>query len=334
MNILVTGGAGYIGSHTVFKLIEAGHEVAVFDNLEYGHREAIDIIQEITESSVRFYLGNLLNYEGVEYAIEDFQPDAIVHFAAYAYVGESVTDPVKYYQNNISGGVNLLKAMQTHKVDKIVFSSTCAIFGQPDTLPISENLPKKPINPYGRSKLMFEQILGDADKAYGIKNVCLRYFNAAGAEPRGFLGEDHDPETHLIPLVINTALGKRESISIFGTDYDTEDGTCIRDYIHVLDLADAHVKAVEYLETSMKSEKINLGTGKGASVKEIIVRVKELTKKLIMVREEPRREGDPAVLVADNARAKKILHWDPEYTLDDILSHAVKWHMTKDTFEY
>ncbi|MFW5720431.1 MAG: UDP-glucose 4-epimerase GalE [Candidatus Dojkabacteria bacterium] len=334
MKILVSGGAGYIGSHTVFKLIETGHEVAVFDNLEYGHREAIDIIQEITESSVRFYLGNLLNYEDIEYAIEDSQPDAIVHFAAYAYVGESVTDPVKYYQNNISGGVNLLKAMQTHNVDKIVFSSTCAIFGQPDTLPISENLPKKPINPYGRSKLMFEQILGDADKAYGIKNVCLRYFNAAGAEPRGFLGEDHDPETHLIPLVINTALGKRESISIFGTDYDTEDGTCIRDYIHVLDLADAHVKAVEYLETTMKSEKINLGTGKGASVKEIIVSVKELTEKLIMVREEPRREGDPAVLVADNARAKQILGWEPVYSLDDMLSHAVKWHMTKDTFEY
>lgn len=331
--ILITGGAGYIGSHTLLKFIEAGYEVAVFDSLENGHRESLDIIKEISESNFRFYQGDLKNPEDILHAVEDFEPEGIIHFAAYALVGESTSNPNKYYENNLYGGVNLLKALETKWVKKIVFSSTCAIFGQPEAEKISEDLPKSPINPYGKSKLMFEEVLKDADSAHGIKFVALRYFNAAGGDPLGRIGEDHDPETHLIPLILATVKGERDEIAIFGTDYDTPDGTCIRDYIHVFDLASAHIKAFEYLDNG-QSDVFNLGTGNGSSVKEVIEKVKSITQKEFKVVERERRAGDPARLIADNAKAVKKLGWKPEYNIDQMIEHAWKWKSGKERFEY
>jgi UDP-glucose 4-epimerase len=334
MKILVIGGAGYIGSHTVLELLSQGYEVAVFDSLEKGHKEALDIIREKAEDNFPFYQGNLLNYDDINHAISDFAPEGVIHFAAYIEVGESVKDPIKYYTNNVEGGLNLLKSMRANNVKNIVFSSTAAVFGQPEEFPIKETTPKAPINPYGKSKLMFENILQDASDAYGLNYVALRYFNACGAQPDGFIGEDHEPESHLIPIIMDAAQEKRESISIYGTDYDTPDGTCIRDYIHILDLADAHIKAIEYMVRENKSDQFNLGNGTGYSVKEIIETVKRVTGKEFTVIESERRPGDPAILIADNTKAKEVLKWSPKYNLDDIITSAWRWESGKAKFDY
>ncbi len=321
--ILVTGGAGYIGSHTVRYLLEHGYkpeDIIVFDNLVYGH-------QDFVPEGVTYIKGDLLNKSNIDQVFKDNSIDGVIHFAAYAYVGESMTNPGKYFENNVVGGLNLLEAMILGGCKKIVFSSSCATYGTPSKVPITEDLPTNPINPYGETKLMFEKILTWYWQLHQIKSVRLRYFNAAGA---GYgIGEAHEPEPHLIPLVINTALGKRKSVSIYGTDYPTPDGTCIRDYIHVLDLADAHLKALEYLDKSgSTTDFFNIGTGKGTSVREIINEVKKHQPKF-EVKEEPVRPGDPAELVADPTKANKILGWKSRYTIENIINDAWSWHSSE-----
>ncbi len=323
--VLVTGGAGYIGSHTVLALQQAGYTVIVLDNLVYGHRDIAESVLKVTliegDTNDRALLDRLFT----EYDIA-----AVMHFAAYAYVGESVNDPAKYYRNNVVGTLTLLEAMVAHNVKKFVFSSTCASYGVPKTIPIPEDHPQAPINPYGMSKLMVEHILADFDRAYDFKAVRFRYFNAAGADPQGRLGEDHNPETHLIPLVLMAALGKRPSISIFGTDYPTPDGTCIRDYIHVSDLADAHVQGLEYLLKGGDSQIFNLGNGNGFSVKEVIDTARQVTGREIVAVECDRREGDPPALVGSSDRARKILGWNPKYSdITEIIRHAWQWHQKR-----
>lgn len=324
--ILVTGGAGYIGSHAVLALKRAGYEVVVLDNLVYGHRDLVEKLQ------VNLIVGDTSDRTLLDHLFTNHNISAVMHFAAYAYVGESVTDPSKYYRNNVIGTLTLLDAMMAASIKKFVFSSTCATYGIPKTVPIPEDHPQNPINPYGASKLMVERMLSDFDTAYDFKSVCFRYFNAAGADPNGLLGEDHNPETHLIPLVLQTALGKRESVSIFGTDYDTSDGTCIRDYIHVTDLANAHVLGLEYLLKAGDSTVFNLGNGNGFSVQEVIETAKEVTGKEIKVQKCDRRPGDPPILVGSSDKARTILGWHPQYgDLKDILSHAWKWHQNRHT---
>ncbi|MCX6166013.1 MAG: UDP-glucose 4-epimerase GalE [Ignavibacteriae bacterium] len=318
MAILVTGGAGYIGSHTVKKLLDRGIEVIVFDNLSRGHFEAIP-------KGVSFEKVDLLDEENLRNALNKYPIDSVIHFAAFAYVGESVENPGLYYRNNVVGSLNLIKAINDARIKKFVFSSTCSIYGNPENIPISENEPANPINPYARTKYMIENILSDFDTSYGLKYVALRYFNAAGDSDDGLIGESHDPEPHLIPLVLYTALGKRGSIKIYGDDYPTKDGTCIRDYIHVNDLAEAHIKALEYLKDG-DSTVINLGTGNGYSVKEIVDEARRITGKKIISEIVARRPGDPAVLIADNKKAKEVLGWNPEYNLEKILETAWNWH--------
>ncbi len=320
MNILVTGGAGYIGSHFVKYLLKKNENIFVFDNLSRGHAEAIP-------PGVGFTQIDLLDYDNLLEKMSGKAIDAIVHFAAFAYVGESVENPALYYTNNVVGSLNLIKAAIENNIKKLIFSSTCSVYGNPLKIPISEDEPTKPINPYAESKLVIEKILRDFDTAYGLKHIALRYFNAAGADPEGEIGESHDPEPHLIPLVLQTALGKREKIFIFGDDYDTEDGTCVRDYIHVNDLAEAHYLALRFLEENKKSDVFNLGTGTGNSVKEIIETAIKITGKNIISEITARRAGDPAVLVADNSKAKKILGWQTKYGLDDIIRTAYNWHL-------
>ncbi len=323
--ILVTGGAGYIGSHAVLALQQAGYEVVVLDNLVYGHR---DLVEKVLH--VELVVGDTSDRALLDRLFASHQIAAVMHFAAYAYVGESVTDPAKYYHNNFVGTLTLLEAMLAASIHQFVFSSTCATYGIPTTVPIPENHPQDPINPYGRSKLMVEQVLKDFDKAYGFKSVCFRYFNAAGADPQGRLGEDHHPETHIIPLVLLTALGQRESVSIFGTDYPTPDGTCIRDYIHVTDLAQAHVLGLEYLLKGGDTNIFNLGNGNGFSVKEVIETARQVTGREIKTVECARRPGDPPALVGSSDRARQILGWNPQYAnLQDILSHAWQWHQKR-----
>jgi UDP-glucose 4-epimerase len=324
-SILVTGGAGYIGSHTVLALKQAGYEVVILDNLVYGHRDLVEQVLRVEliegDTSDRLLLDNL--FQSRNFA-------AVMHFSAYAYVGESVTDPAKYYRNNVLGTLTLLESMLAASIKNFVFSSTCATYGVPNFIPITEDHPQNPINPYGATKLMVERILTDFDVAYNFKSVRFRYFNAAGANPQGLLGEDHDPETHLIPLVLQTALGKRESISIFGTDYPTPDGTCIRDYIHVNDLADAHVLGLEYLLNGGESEVFNLGNGNGFSVREVIAAAEDVTGMVISVQECDRRIGDPPALIGTSEKARKILNWQPQYPgIKDIVSHAWQWHQTR-----
>lgn len=319
MSILVTGGAGYIGSHTVKLLIENGVDVIVLDNLSRGHIEAVP-------SHIPFENCDLLNYSELIKSLRKHKIEAVIHFAAFAYVGESVENPQLYYQNNVVGTFNLLNAMKELNIKHIVFSSTCSVYGNPLQVPISESESTKPINPYAESKLVIEKILRDYESAYGFKYVALRYFNAAGADSEGVVGESHDPEPHLIPLIINTALGKRETISVFGTDYETPDGTCIRDYIHVTDLANAHFLALNFLRENNSSEIINLGTGLGNSVMEVIKKAESIVGKEIKIKFEGRRAGDPAILVADNKKAQKVLGWNPQYKIEDILTHAYKWH--------
>lgn len=323
MNILVTGGCGYIGSHFVKYLQNnSDHKIIVFDNLSRGHIESID-------SRVKFEQIDLLNYDELKLALNKYQIDSVVHFAAFAYVGESVQDPGLYYSNNVTGSINLIKAVSNAKITKFIFSSTCSLYGNPINVPISESESTKPINPYAQTKLMIEKVLADFDSSHNLKYVALRYFNAAGADFEGEIGESHNPEPHLIPIVLQTALGKRENIKIFGDDYETPDGTCIRDYIHVYDLADAHLKALEYLEKGNKSDFFNLGTGDGNSVKELIDKAREITGKNIKAITAERRSGDPAILVADNKKAKELLGWNPKYKLDDIINSAWNWHQNQ-----
>ena len=323
--ILVTGGAGYIGSHAVLALKRAGYGVVVLDNLVYGHR---DLVEQVLQ--VDLIVGDINDRPLLDELFAKYDIAAVMHFSAYAYVGESVTTPDKYYRNNVVATLTLLEAMQAASINKFVFSSTCATYGVPKTVPIPEDHPQSPINPYGATKLMVERILADFDVAYGLKSVCFRYFNAAGADPTGLLGEDHDPETHLIPLVLQTALGKRQSVAIFGIDYDTPDGTCIRDYIHVTDLADAHILGVEYLLQGGDSTIFNLGNGNGFSVREVIDTAKQVTGREIKVVESDRRPGDPPALVGSGEKARKILGWNPQYPeLDKIIGHAWNWHQKR-----
>lgn len=325
MAILVTGGAGYIGSHSVLKLIEEGYEVVILDNLVYGHQDLVETVLK-----TKLIVGDTSDRPLLQQIFSEHQIEAVMHFAAYAYVGESVTKPAKYYQNNVVGTLTLLEAMVEAKIDKFIFSSTCATYGVPQKVPITEDQPQSPINPYGATKLMVERILQDFDPAYNLRSVCLRYFNAAGADPQGRIGEDHNPETHLIPLVLQTALGHRESVSIYGTDYDTFDGSCIRDYIHVTDLAQAHFLALKYLLADGKTDVFNLGNGNGFSVKQVIDTARKVTGKEIKAVECDRRPGDPPALVGSGEKAQKTLGWQPQYAdLEAIISHAWQWHQKR-----
>jgi UDP-arabinose 4-epimerase len=317
--VLVTGGAGYIGSHACKALAAAGYEPVVYDNLVYGHRDAVrwGPLEE----------GDTADEARLIEVIERYRPVAAMHFAAYAYVGESVTDPGKYYRNNVGGTVGLLEALRRCEVEHLVFSSTCATYGMPVTERIAEDHPQAPINPYGRSKLMVESILQDYDTAFGLRSLSLRYFNAAGADPEGEIGENHDPETHLIPLILDAALGRRPHITVFGSDYDTPDGTCIRDYIHVTDLADAHVRALRVLQDGQPTGVMNLGNGAGYSVNEVIEAARRITAREIVNVAGERRPGDPDRLVAAAGRAAQTLGWVPAYPdLDAIIGTAWNWH--------
>ena len=320
--ILVAGGAGYIGSHTVKYLLKNNYKVVVVDNLVYGHKEAV-----LTEN---FEQIDLADKSALDAVFKKYKIDAVIHFAAYTYVGESVSRPQKYYHNNVVNTLNLLDTMIENNVKNIVFSSTCATYGNPQYTPIDEKHPQSPINPYGKTKFMMEQIMDDYDRAYGLKYVALRYFNAAGCDAEGHLGESHDPETHLIPLVLKAIKGEIPQLTVFGTDYETEDGTCIRDYIHVEDLADAHMLAVQKLIAGGESDCINLGTGIGTSVKEIIDAAKLVTGQDVPVTYGERREGDPAKLFAANEKSKRVLGWIPKYTnIADIIKTAWLWEQNK-----
>lgn len=320
MNVMVVGGAGYIGSHAVRLLIDAGHEVTVYDNLSRGHREAVPAGMLVE--------GELSDRAKVVATLKEKKIDAVMHFAAFALVNESVNDPALYYRNNVIDAVELLDAMREADVKKIVFSSTTATYGEPDNIPIAETTPQEPINPYGFTKLVFETALADYAKAYGFAYAALRYFNAAGARPDGSIGEDHDPETHIIPIVLQVALGQRDKITIFGDDYPTPDGTCVRDYIHIDDLGDAHLKALERLEPG-KGICVNLGTGRGTSVREIVETCREVTGHPIPEVMGERREGDPPELIADARLATEVLGWKPKYTdLKSIIETAWKWHQS------
>ncbi len=323
--ILVTGGAGYIGSHACLVLKHAGYDVIILDNLVYGHR---DLVEKVLQ--VKLVVGDTNDRPLLDRLFQTHNIAAVMHFAAYTYVGESVSEPAKFYRNNVTGTLTLLEAMLAASVKNFVFSSTCATYGVPKTIPIPEEHPQNPINPYGVTKWMVEKMLADFDRAYNLKSVFFRYFNAAGADPSGLLGEDHAPETHLIPLVLFTALGKRKSISIFGTDYPTPDGTCIRDYIHVTDLANAHLLGLEYLLKGGDTQVFNLGNGSGFSVKEVIETARTVTQKEIIATECDRRPGDPPILVGSSAKARNTLGWSPQYSeLTQIISDAWKWHQKR-----
>lgn len=318
MAILVTGGTGYIGSVTVEMLRAQGRQVVVLDNLAYGHKQALF-------DETPFYEGGIGDTELVKEIVARHDVKACVHFAAFAYVGESVEKPALYYENNVAQGMRLLDALIASNVKRVVFSSTCATYGEPQFIPLTEEHPQQPTNPYGASKLFMERIMKDYDHAYGLRFVALRYFNAAGATEK--CGEDHSPETHLIPLVLSAAQGKRPHISVFGDDYPTPDGTCLRDYIHVADLADAHLAALDYLEKGGESTAINLGNGQGYSVLEVIEAAREVTGCKIEVKIEPRRAGDPSRLIADATKAREVLGWQPRYpSLKEIIGTAWKWH--------
>lgn len=319
MAILVCGGAGYIGSHINKQLNKEGYETVVFDNLVYGHREAV--------KWGTFEQGDLKNIEDIERIFQQHKIEAVFHFAAYAYVGESVSEPEKYYYNNVVNTLNLLKVMKKYGCNKIIFSSTCATYGEPEKIPITEDMPQQPINPYGATKLIIERIFKDYHAAYGLQFVVLRYFNAAGADPESEIGESHNPETHLIPLVLDAASGKREDIKVFGTDYDTPDGSCVRDYIHVYDLATAHLLALHHLEQRKASDFFNLGNAIGTSVFEVIDAVKKVTGREFKVTLTDRRDGDPAKLVGSSVKAQSVLGWKPVYEdIELIVEHAWKWH--------
>ncbi|MPM04432.1 UDP-glucose 4-epimerase [bioreactor metagenome] len=323
MRVLVTGGAGYIGSHTVHELVRENHQVVVYDNLSKGHESAVP-------AGVKFVKGDIRDQELLAQVLKENSVEAVVHFAADSLVGESMQQPAKYYHNNVVATLALLDTMRECAVNKIVFSSTAAVYGEPEQWPITEDMPTCPTNVYGRTKLIIEGMLADFAMAYGLTYVSLRYFNAAGALAGGSIGEDHNPETHLVPLILKTALGQRKAISIYGTDYSTPDGTCIRDYIHVTDLAVAHVMALKHLVNGGACKVYNLGSQAGFSVREVIDKAKEITGVDFAVREDVRRAGDPAVLVASSARIRAELCWKPMWSqLDHIISSAWAWHRKK-----
>ena len=317
MKIFIIGGAGYIGSHMVKIAHQAGHNVITLDNLSTGYQDAV-LYGE-------FELCDILDMVKLDKLFKKHKPEAVMHFSAYSLVGESMTDPYKYYNNNVSGTLNLLKVMIDNDCKKFIFSSSAAIFGNPEYVPIDENHPKNPINPYGKSKLMVEEVLKDFESAYGLKYVSFRYFNAAGHDPEGELSERHDPETHLLPIIMQAANAQRDSVSIFGNDYDTKDGTCVRDYIHVNDLANAHLNGLDYLNQSESpSAEFNLGNGEGFSVKEVIQQVKDITGKDFKVLEESRRDGDPSTLIASDNKARKILGLEVNFSsLEEIIETLV-----------
>jgi UDP-arabinose 4-epimerase len=320
--VFVTGGAGYVGSHACKILARAGYQPVVFDNLSRGHREAVRWGPLVE--------GDLADRERLVLAFKTYRVSAVMHFAAYAYVGESVSDPALYYRNNLAGTLSLLEAMREARIDRIVFSSTCATYGLPEQIPIRETAQQIPVNPYGETKLAIERALRWYGEAYGLRSVALRYFNAAGADPEGEIGELHEPETHLIPLVLQTALAQRSHIDVYGTDYPTADGTAIRDYIHVEDLADAHLRALEYLSAGRESAALNLGTGTGHSVREVIAAAEALSGRTIPWRDAERRLGDPPVLVADPSLAAKTLGWRARCSdLPTIIRTAFAWHKSR-----
>jgi UDP-glucose 4-epimerase len=320
MKILIVGGAGYIGSHMVKSLLAAGHEIVVADNFSTGYRDAL-VGGQLAELDIA-------NAAALDTLFNTQRIDVVFHFASYIQVGESVNEPGKYYANNLAATLTLLQAMERAGVRRFIFSSTAAVYGDPNYVPIDEAHPKAPINPYGRSKWMVEQILEDFDRAYGLKSVCLRYFNAAGADPDQQLGERHEPETHLIPLILQAASGRRSAITVFGRDYDTPDGTCIRDYVHVADLVAAHALALDYLQAGGASKAFNLGNGQGFSVQQVIDTARQVTGKTINVVDAPRRAGDPPRLVADAGLAHKVLGWQPQFaSLDRIVGDAWAWEL-------
>ncbi len=321
MKILIVGGAGYIGSHNVRLFLDRGYEVVVVDNLNTGHLESVD-------PRAKFYNCDIRNKKELKEIFVKEHPDGVVHFAALSLVGVSMSQPLEYFSNNVYGMQVLLEVMKEVDVKRIVFSSSAATYGDQKEMPLTEDSPTNPTNPYGETKLMMEKMMKWCDLAYGIKYVSLRYFNAAGAYDDGSIGEDHSPETHLIPLILQVPLGKRNHISIFGNDYETRDGTCIRDYIHVMDLADAHVRAIEYLLKGNPSNIFNLGTGNGQSVNEMIVEAEKVVGKEIKKEYAARRAGDPATLIASNKKAREILGWEPKYTLAKIMETAWKFHLS------
>ncbi|WAA09273.1 UDP-glucose 4-epimerase GalE [Fervidibacillus albus] len=323
MNILVLGGAGYIGSHAVYQLIDQGFEVCVVDNLQTGHRDAL-------HPKAKFYEGDIRDRQFMKRVFSNESIDGVMHFAANSLVGESMEKPLKYYDNNVYGTQVLLETMVEFGVRNIVFSSTAATYGEPERVPITENMPTNPTNTYGETKLAMEKMMKWCEKAFDLNYVSLRYFNVAGARSTGEIGEDHHPETHLIPIVLQTALGKREYITIFGEDYPTKDGTCIRDYIHVEDLIDAHILAMRYLQQGGKSDVFNLGSNQGFSVKEIIDTARKVTEKEIPSKIGNRRPGDPSTLIASSEKAKRILGWKPRKTnIEQIMKDAWNWHCKK-----
>ena len=319
ITILVTGGAGYVGAHACKALAARGYRPVVYDNLVYGHVESV--------KWGPLEIGDIADRRALDAAIQRHRPAAVMHFAAFTYVGESVADPGKYYRNNVAGTLSLLEAMRDHRIDRLVFSSTAANYGKPDSVPITEEAVKAPINPYGQSKWTAERMIADFAAAHGLRAAALRYFNAAGADPQGELGELHDPESHLIPLAMQAVTGDGPTLTLFGDDYPTTDGTCIRDYIHVTDLADAHVRALEWLDGNSGAHAFNLGTGRGASVREVLDAVSQVAGKPVPLSIGPRRAGDPAELVSDPARALRDLGWKPALSdLDTIVATAWAWH--------
>jgi UDP-glucose 4-epimerase len=322
VNILVTGGAGYIGSHTCLALAEKGYTPVVYDNLVNGHREFAQW-GPLEQGDVR-------DRARLEQVIRSYRPEAIIHFAGLIEVAESVANPMAFFDNNVSGSINLFAAALQAGVDKIVFSSTCATYGIPQDIPMRENHPQLPVSPYGTSKLLVEQILKDLSSYQGLRSVILRYFNAAGADTKGRIGEWHNPESHVIPIAIDVALGRRSLFKIYGSDYPTPDGTCIRDFIHVADLADAHARSIDYLLAGGSSTALNLGTGRGTSVKQLVHAIETISNIRLPIEFAPRRDGDPPTLVADNAKARAILRWQPIYELENIVKSAWAWHQKAD----
>ena len=325
--ILITGGAGYIGSHTAINFLNAGYEVVIFDNIENGHTETVNVLKQI--GKVHFIKGDLRNIQDIEDVFKNYDIDTVIHFAGFIQVEESVKNPSKYYRNNIIGSLNLFDSMVSNNVKKIVFSSTCAIYGEPVYTPLDENHPKKPINPYGKTKFMIEEILEDYDKAYDLKSIKLRYFNVAGADSQIRIGEWHEPETHLIPNILKSVFEKNNTFKIFGTDYNTPDGTCIRDYVNVEDMAMAHLQAYLYLKENMVSDVFNIGTENGVSVKEVFKIAEKITENHIDVEYEQRRSGDAAILYANAEKAKSILKWKSKKTIEDSIKTAYLWEKSR-----
>ena len=325
--ILVTGGAGYIGSHMALKLLENNEKVVVFDNFSTGHIETIETLMKEGKDNFEFFEGDLLNLNDLNALFKGRNIEAVIHFAAFSLVEESTKNPAKYYKNNVTGSINLLDAIHKYNVNKIVFSSTAATYGEPEEIPIKETSPQNPVNPYGNSKLTVEKIMDDYDRAYGIKSVRLRYFNVAGADSKCRIGENHNPETHLIPNILKSTFNNKKTFKIFGDNYNTKDGTCVRDYINVEDLINAHLLALKYLLAGGKTDFFNLGTNEGNSVKEIFDLCTKVTNKEIPFEIAQKRAGDPAVLIADNKKAKEILGWNPEKTLYDSIKSAYMWEL-------